>query len=201
MPIPDHYAVLGITRTATPAEIRAARRRCLRERHPDAARGDSDATRAVLLAGEVLLDPAARAAYDKTLLGSLADSRFKGTPAAGPRKGSRDLWCGSCHHQNVATTLHYCIYCGAGIGPTPRPVKVTVGHAQARLSLGMSAGCGVLLGAAVGGAIALRLWIRGDLTSLGVALVTGIPALIVGLVGLVYRERFWDRITGFLTGR
>lgn len=61
----DLYAVLGVTRTATPREVRAAYRRLARATHPDLA-GDaaSERMKLVNLAAAILLEPASRARYD-----------------------------------------------------------------------------------------------------------------------------------------
>src|SRR5690242_19914789 len=61
------YTVLGVTRTATPAEITHAFRAKLRSLHPDtrpAAVGDAE-LREVLAAYAQLRDPARRAEYDR----------------------------------------------------------------------------------------------------------------------------------------
>ena len=63
----DHYAILGIDRTAAPEDIRAAYRRAARASHPDLNPGDQTAAerfKQVRLAYDVLADPARRAAYD-----------------------------------------------------------------------------------------------------------------------------------------
>jgi len=64
----DPYAVLGVTPTATPAEIAHAFRAKLRALHPDtssAAVGDTE-LRQVLAAYGLLRDPDHRADYDRT---------------------------------------------------------------------------------------------------------------------------------------
>jgi curved DNA-binding protein CbpA len=75
----DLYAVLGLTPSATPAQLRRAYRALLRQHHPDtrgagprrggdAANQTNEAAQAVqlvLTAYEVLRDPARRAAYDR----------------------------------------------------------------------------------------------------------------------------------------
>ncbi|HEY7133144.1 MAG TPA: J domain-containing protein [Candidatus Limnocylindrales bacterium] len=70
---PDHYATLGVARTATDAEIKAAFRQLARQFHPDvhgnlpAAPGDPDADRrfkAIARAYETLGRPSRRRAYD-----------------------------------------------------------------------------------------------------------------------------------------
>lgn len=59
----DPYAVLGLTRLATDAEIHAAYREAVRRTHPDAG-GSAAAFEAVQDAYELLRDPARRAAWD-----------------------------------------------------------------------------------------------------------------------------------------
>ena len=64
----DYYAVLEVTATASPEEIRAAYRRLARTYHPD-TNSSADAVvrmRQVNEAWETLRDPARRAAYDRT---------------------------------------------------------------------------------------------------------------------------------------
>ena len=63
----DHYAVLGIERSATPDDVRAAYRRAARASHPDLNPGDASALerfKQVQLAYDVLIDPERRAQYD-----------------------------------------------------------------------------------------------------------------------------------------
>lgn len=62
----DHYAALGIRRTATAEEIRAAYRHQARQHHPDAG-GSPEAFQAVQEAYEQLGDPEKRARYDAAL--------------------------------------------------------------------------------------------------------------------------------------
>ena len=59
----DPYAVLGVTRLATDAEIHAAYRDAVRRTHPDAG-GNAAAFEAVQEAFEILRDPKRRAAWD-----------------------------------------------------------------------------------------------------------------------------------------
>lgn len=63
----DHYAVLGVSPSATPAEIRQAYRRLVAEQHADRHGGDSRAverTRCLNLARDVLVDPLRRARFE-----------------------------------------------------------------------------------------------------------------------------------------
>ena len=63
---PNLYAVLGVDRTATAAELTAAYRRRARTTHPDAG-GDDLAFRAISRAYDVLSDAGLRAGYDAEL--------------------------------------------------------------------------------------------------------------------------------------
>ncbi|KAA8963418.1 J domain-containing protein [Mycobacterium sp.] len=66
----DPYTVLGVSRTATQAEITHAYRRQLRDYHPDRRAGDHNSgaderLRQILAAYALLRDPRRRAAYDR----------------------------------------------------------------------------------------------------------------------------------------
>ncbi len=81
----DYYAVLGVPRTATAAEVRKAFRKLAREFHPDRNAGDKEAERRfkeVNEAHEVLADPTKRKQYDE--LGT----RWQEYARAGGRRGS-----------------------------------------------------------------------------------------------------------------
>jgi curved DNA-binding protein len=82
----DYYAVLGVPRTASQAEIKKAFRKLARQHHPDAKPGDAAAERRfkeVNEANEVLSDPAKRKQYDELGANWEAISRARQAGAAG----------------------------------------------------------------------------------------------------------------------
>jgi curved DNA-binding protein CbpA len=90
----DHYEVLGVSRGADPAQIKAAWRRLARRHHPDQNQGDprsDDRFREVAEAYRVLIDPKERSAYDMLLAGM---SLFSCT-CGNPKLPGSDLcrWC------------------------------------------------------------------------------------------------------------
>ncbi len=90
----DYYAVLGVPRAASQAEIKKAFRKLARQHHPDAKPGDAAAERRfkeVNEANEVLGDPPKRRQYDELGANWEAISRARaagaGAPAGGPFAG------------------------------------------------------------------------------------------------------------------
>jgi hypothetical protein len=65
-PFRNHYEVLGVPRTASLDQVRAAYRAAARDHHPDAG-GSPDRMRELNAAWRVLGDPVRRAAYDREL--------------------------------------------------------------------------------------------------------------------------------------
>jgi curved DNA-binding protein CbpA len=62
---PDLYALLGVSRTASPSDIKAAFRRKVKDSHPDVG-GDPEDFHLLKLAYDVLTDEEARRHYDET---------------------------------------------------------------------------------------------------------------------------------------
>ena len=88
----DYYAVLGLPRTASQAEVKKAFRKLARQHHPDAKPGDSAAERKfkdVNEANEVLGDPAKRKQYDELGANWEAVSRARAAGGPGGFGGSR----------------------------------------------------------------------------------------------------------------
>src|SRR5215213_2959175 len=80
----DYYKILGVPKTATDKEIKAAFRKLARKHHPDVNKGDTAAEarfKEINEANEVLSDPEKRRRYDQ--LGS--DWASYGRAAGGPR--------------------------------------------------------------------------------------------------------------------
>ena len=82
----DYYKVLGVSKTATPEEIRTAFRKKAREHHPDVAKDKvkgAEKFKEVNEAYEVLSDPAKRAKYDQ--MGQEVPGGGYGWPGGGVR--------------------------------------------------------------------------------------------------------------------
>jgi DnaJ-class molecular chaperone len=83
----DYYAVLGVPRTATTAEVKKAYRKLARQHHPDRNPGDAEAERRFKEANEaheVLADPAKRKQYDELGAHWQEYARAGGRPGADP---------------------------------------------------------------------------------------------------------------------
>jgi len=87
----DYYATLGVSRDATPEQIKAAFRKLARQFHPDVAKDKKTAEekfKAINEANEVLSDPAKRKRYDE--LGANWETEGQAPPPPNrPGGGSR----------------------------------------------------------------------------------------------------------------
>jgi molecular chaperone DnaJ len=83
----DHYAVLGVTRAASAAELRRAFRRLVLRWHPDrAGAGAASVFRQITAAYAVLSDPVSRAAFDRRRGGGRDRSPPAPEPPVSPRR-------------------------------------------------------------------------------------------------------------------
>ena len=88
----DYYEILGVTRTATPEEIRSAFRKKAREYHPEVAKDKvqgAEKFKEVNEAYEVLSDPAKRAKYDQ--MGREVPGQGFGWPSGPGGAGAPDM--------------------------------------------------------------------------------------------------------------
>lgn len=99
--MPTLYAVLGISRTAGPDDIKGGYRRMVKIWHPDVNRGDPDAAeqfKRIQEAYEVLSSPKIRARYDAglaleaSLKGSHSNTQYMNLAAGGYRSPLRCGW-------------------------------------------------------------------------------------------------------------
>ena len=76
----NYYKMLGVSRTASPEEISAAKNRLAKKYHPDAnMKNGIDTTKKmqqILEAYRILSDPKKRASYDRKVFGTLICSIF-----------------------------------------------------------------------------------------------------------------------------
>lgn len=77
----DHYETLGVSRSATQADIKKAYRRLAHKHHPDKGGGDEEKFKEINNAYEVLSDTKKRAQYDQF------GSAFDGSGASGGQQG------------------------------------------------------------------------------------------------------------------
>ena len=61
----DYYDILGVSRTASPAEIKQAFRKLAHQHHPDKGGGDEQKFKEINAAYQVLSNPEKRRQYDQ----------------------------------------------------------------------------------------------------------------------------------------
>src|SRR5688572_23531650 len=89
----DYYAVLGVPRTASQAEVKKAYRKLAQRYHPDTAKGDPDAEsrfKEISSAYDVLGDAAKRKEYDRVREMVASGARFG--PGPGGPGGPAGQW-------------------------------------------------------------------------------------------------------------
>jgi curved DNA-binding protein CbpA len=99
----DHYAVLGVARTATRGQIRAAYRRLARQLHPDTSLDDPRSARKfarVSQAWEVLGDASLRKAYDDRGLWGRFAAPGTGGPASFQVEGAGPIYHSDLGHHS-----------------------------------------------------------------------------------------------------
>ena len=111
---PDPYRILGVSPTATPAQITYAYRTRLRAEHPDTRRSPSSPTaderlRQVLAAYALIRDPGRRADYDRTTTTWRANLRV---PTSPDRTDTGPVQIPINHHHNSFTAEHPPLWAG-----------------------------------------------------------------------------------------
>src|SRR3954469_16585520 len=126
----DYYAVLGVSKTATPDEIKKAYRKLARQYHPDSHKGNTETEekfKEVSEAYDVLSDAKRRKEYDeaRTLFGSgLGGYRTPGGAGGGFNFDFGDLFGGTGQggpRERVGDFFGGIFNPGARTRPTARP--------------------------------------------------------------------------------
>ena len=78
MPPYSYYEILGVSRTASDAEIKSAFRRLVKKYHPDLTPGvEGSKFREIVEAFRAVSDPRKRQAYDRRIQKAAEDSRWR----------------------------------------------------------------------------------------------------------------------------
>ncbi len=78
MPPYTYYEILGVSRTASDAEIKSAFRRLVKKYHPDLTPGvEGSKFREIVEAFRAVSDPQKRRAYDRRIQKATEDSRWR----------------------------------------------------------------------------------------------------------------------------
>lgn len=110
MEFQDYYAVLGVPRTASQADIKKAFRKLARTHHPDTNKGDAEAERRfkqVNEANAVLSDPEKRSLYDRLGKDWEAYARAGATAGAGAGRTGGDPFAGFAGFGGAGGNVRY----------------------------------------------------------------------------------------------
>ena len=139
--MPDHYATLGVARTATPDEIKRAFRKLASQHHPDKG-GDTKKFQEIQAAYDVLGDAAKRAQYDNPApqfagfpggaqfnMGDIFSQMFGGHPGFGGQHPRRNharmsLWITL---RDVLTGGHRQVAVGSMAGQSTIEIDIPLG--------------------------------------------------------------------------
>src|SRR5437764_11781264 len=91
----DPYEVLGVSRSASAAEIKSAFRKLAKKLHPDANKHDPQAASRFAelnAAHEIIGDPDKRKAYDRGEIDAEGKPRFQGFEGFGQGRGADDMF-------------------------------------------------------------------------------------------------------------
>lgn len=129
----DHYATLGVARTATPDEIKRAFRKLASQHHPDKG-GDTAKFQAIQAAYDTLGDAAKRAAYDNPA------PQFSGFPGGAQFNSMHDIFSmfgqgfpGQQRRNHVRMSLWVTLRDVASGGR--RPVSISTGQGQSTVEI------------------------------------------------------------------